>query len=102
MITISVLYPRTSGTTFDHVYYTEKHMPMVRARLKPVGLLGDTLLRASATLDGSAPAYELLGFLSFASAEEMQAALAAHGAEILGDIPNFTNAPPLIQLNVPV
>ncbi len=28
MIKISILYPNTSGSRFDMVYYVEKHMPM--------------------------------------------------------------------------
>ena len=39
------------------------------------------------------------GFLTFDSESQVQAALAKHGQEILGDIPNYTNVHPLMQVN---
>jgi len=37
MIRVSILYPRSEGTTFDIDYYVSKHMPLVQKEL------GDTL-----------------------------------------------------------
>jgi hypothetical protein len=33
MIKVTVMYPYTEGARFDHVYYRDQHMPMVKARL---------------------------------------------------------------------
>lgn len=33
MIKVSVMYPYAAGARFDHVYYRERHMPMVKQRL---------------------------------------------------------------------
>ena len=33
MIKVSVMYPNTPGARFDHAYYKDKHMPLVKARL---------------------------------------------------------------------
>lgn len=33
MIKISVVYPNSAGVRFDHAYYRDKHMPMVKDRL---------------------------------------------------------------------
>src|SRR5436190_21645206 len=33
MIKVSVMYPYSEGARFDHVYYRDRHMPMVKARL---------------------------------------------------------------------
>lgn len=33
MFKISVMYPNTPGARFDHAYYRDKHMPLVKARL---------------------------------------------------------------------
>src|SRR6185312_4185403 len=33
MIKVSVMYPNTPGGRFDHDYYRDKHMPLVKARL---------------------------------------------------------------------
>lgn len=102
MVAVTVLYPKTESSHFDFEYYLTRHIPMVQARWGAMGLTGAELLRGSAAMDGSAPAYELVGKLLFTSVEAMQAALEVHGAEILGDIPNFTNVQPLIQVNDPI
>src|SRR5690349_18689692 len=33
MIKVSVMYPNTPGSRFDHDYYRDKHMPLVKARM---------------------------------------------------------------------
>ena len=38
MIKVSVMYPNTAGARFDHAYYRDKHMPLVKR------LMGDACL----------------------------------------------------------
>jgi uncharacterized protein (TIGR02118 family) len=33
MIKVNVMYPYTEGARFDHAYYRDRHMPMVKSRL---------------------------------------------------------------------
>jgi hypothetical protein len=33
MIKVTVMYPYTEGARFDHAYYRDRHMPMVKAKL---------------------------------------------------------------------
>lgn len=33
MIKVNVMYPYAEGARFDHAYYRDRHMPMVKARL---------------------------------------------------------------------
>lgn len=33
MIKVSVMYPDTVGVRFDHEYYRDRHMPMVKTKL---------------------------------------------------------------------
>src|SRR3984893_12406945 len=33
MIKVSVMYPNTPGARFDHAYYRDKHMPLVKKRM---------------------------------------------------------------------
>ena len=33
MIKVTVMYPYAEGARFDHAYYRDRHMPMVKARL---------------------------------------------------------------------
>jgi uncharacterized protein (TIGR02118 family) len=99
MVVISVLYPKAGESHFDHDYYLQKHMPLVRSRWQAMGLIRDVLMRGSLTLDGGEPGFELIGFLTFHSVDQVQAALAAFGQEIIEDIPNFTNVTRLIRMN---
>ena len=33
MIKVSVMYPYTADARFDHAYYRDKHMPLLKARM---------------------------------------------------------------------
>ena len=33
VIKVSVMYPNTPGARFNHEYYRDKHMPLVKARM---------------------------------------------------------------------
>jgi uncharacterized protein (TIGR02118 family) len=91
MVVISVMYPATPGSRFDLGYYTGVHLPLVRRLLDPMGLKSLTYWQP----DAPSP-YQLIAELRFAGRESMMAALQAHGAETQADIPNFTDAAPVI------
>lgn len=100
MISLTVLYPKTSDSHFDLNYYVNTHTPLVKDRLTPFGLTGVDL---RAGLAGGAPdtpaTYAMICNLSFETVEALQAALAAHGPELIGDIPNFTDVQPTMQIS---
>ena len=99
MIRVSVLYPNNPGSHFDISYYTTKHIPMLR------GLLGAALLQV--TVDegiaggtpGSPAPFLAVGHLSFESVEAFQKAFGPHAAQIRGDVPNYTDSLPTIQIS---
>lgn len=99
MIKVSVLYPNNEGTTFDMDYYCNSHMPMVQEKL------GAACKRTAAEqgLGGAAPGssapYIAMGHLYFDSAEAFTAAFTPHAQAIMGDVPNFTNAEPIVQVS---
>jgi uncharacterized protein (TIGR02118 family) len=99
MAILSVLYPKSEQSTFDHSYYVEKHIPFVKSLLTEHGLQRIDLLRGVAATDGGAPAFELIGNIYFATKEQIGPALQAHGAEIIADIPNFTNIVAVVQIS---
>ena len=99
MVLVSVLYPNQSGSRFDERYYLDKHIPLVRQRWEPMGLTDLRLLRGTATPDGGPAPFRVVALLTFASAEALGKAAAAHGAEVFGDIPNFTDVQPVSQVN---
>jgi uncharacterized protein (TIGR02118 family) len=99
MIKVSVMYPNGPGATFDMDYYVNSHMPMVRKKLAPA-LLGMQIEQGVGGAEpGSAPTYLGLGHLIFASVESFGEAFAPHAEAILGDIPNYTNTQPVIQVS---
>lgn len=93
------MYPGTA-TRFDYDYYVNKHTPMVNELWKPLGLMSVEISKGvSGLVPGSKPAYVTITNLTFTSVEALQGALAASGAQVLGDIPNFTDVQPEVQLN---
>ncbi len=99
-ITITVMYPDTPGSKFDMDYYLQKHGPLLHRLWGPLGLTGLKVLKGLGTPDPKTPApYRIIALVEFKSLEAVQAAVAAHGAEVMGDIANFTDAPPQIQIN---
>ncbi len=99
MIKVSVMYPNTSGATFDMAYYLNSHMPMVRQKLG-VALKGMAVEEGLGGAQPGAPAaYLAMGHLSFDSVEAFQAVFTTHAPAILADIPNYTNTQPVIQIS---
>ncbi len=87
MIAVTILYPRTDDSTFDMDYYTATHMPMLAEAV------GDDChgWGAASIADGK---YAAMGWMSVTSQDAFNAAMAEHGAKIMGDVPNYTNVRP--------
>lgn len=98
MTKVSVMYPNGEGHTFDLAYYTETHLPLVGS------LLGDTL-RGTAVekgvggSDGAPSAYLILSHLYYDSVEAFEASFGPNAEKIMGDLPNFTNTQPVLQIS---
>jgi uncharacterized protein (TIGR02118 family) len=99
MIKVSVMYPKTEESTFDLAYYRDTHMELVRDRL------GDACKRTAIEsglaggAPGEGPTYIAMGHMYFDSVADFQTAFGPHAKEILGDIPNFTNVQPTVQIS---
>ncbi len=97
MILVSVMYP--AGGRFDMDYYLGHHMPLVRERWSSFGLHEARVVRGVSTPDGGEAPYQVMALLTWESADAFQKAAAAHGAEIFGDIPKFTDRQAQVQIN---
>jgi uncharacterized protein (TIGR02118 family) len=99
MIKVSVLYPNGADTTFDMDYYLAQHMPMVKSKLGTVckGIAVEHGLGGGQP--GSSPAFIAMGHLYFDSVDAFQQAFGTHAEAIVADIPNYTNAQPMIQVS---
>jgi uncharacterized protein (TIGR02118 family) len=99
MIKVSVMYPYAPGARFDHDYYRDKHMPLLAARMGAAcksytidkGLAGGA--------PGAPPTYIGMCHVFADSVESFQAAFGPHAKEILGDIPNYTDLKPVMQIS---
>ena len=87
MIAVTILYPRTDDSTFDMDYYTSTHMPML------ADALGDACKGWGAAAIGDGK-YAAMGWATVESQDAFNAAMAEHGAKIMGDVPNYTNVQP--------
>lgn len=98
MTQVNVLYPN-SGGRFDFDYYVGKHIPMVK-RLGDRSTLRDVRVTRveSGVGPGSRQEYVCIASMIFDSPDSVQKFLAAHGAEIFADVPNYTDLQPVIQM----
>jgi uncharacterized protein (TIGR02118 family) len=99
MITVSVLYPNQPGLHFDIDYYCTKHIPLVRQLVGPA-LLKVAVEHGVAGIEpGAPPPYLAIGRLYFESVAAFQKAFGPHFSEIAADVPNYTNANPVLQIS---
>lgn len=99
MIKVSVLYPNTEGTTFDHDYYKNSHMVLVKKKMTPNGLRSTAIDKGVAGgAPGSPAPFHAMGHLLFDSMEDFQKAF-SDADEVMADIPNYTNAEPQILIS---
>ena len=99
MIRFSVLYPATDGRKFDMDYYLKTHIPLFQKRLGAA--IKDIRVEQgmSGIMPGSGAPYVAMVHASFDSAEAFQSAFLPHAAEIQGDIPNYTDIQPVVQIS---
>ncbi len=97
MIRVCVMYPKQEGGNFDYDYYLNKHMVLVKERWGDA-LRGCEVHKGISGAGGSEETYVTVASLKFDNVPAFEAALAAHAGEIMGDIPNFTNIDPVIQI----
>ncbi len=100
MICVSVLYPNTAGKKFDHDYFAQKHMPLVFGKSKDLGMIRyefDTGIAGGAP--GAPAPFVTVARLYLDDMEAFQRIMGAHGAEFMGDIPNYTDIEPQFQVS---
>nr|WP_311527173.1 EthD family reductase [uncultured Ralstonia sp.] len=99
MIKVTVMYPYTEGARFDHAYYRDRHMPLVKARLGGACAYYTIDKGLAGRAPGSPPAFVAMCAFICDSAEAYEAAIQPHRAEILGDIANYTDIVPMVQVS---
>ena len=99
MIKVSVMYPNTPGSSFDHAYYRDKHMPLLKARMGAACKSYTVDKGLAGGAPGSAATYVGMCDIFCDTVESFQAGFGPHAKEIMADIPNYTDLTPVIQIS---
>ena len=99
MIKVSVMYPNTPGARFDHDYYRDTHMLLLKARMGAACKHYTVEKGLAGGAPGSPAAYIAMCHIFCDSVEAFQAAFGPHAKEIMGDIPNYTDLKPVVQIS---
>ncbi|MDD4927612.1 MAG: EthD family reductase [Methylotenera sp.] len=99
MIKISILYPNLGR--FDMDYYLNKHMPCsIELLSKGRGYRGVSVERGlGGAMPGYTPAHVAMCHYLFDTADDFMAAFMPHAAELQGDMLNYTDIEPIIQVS---
>ncbi len=99
MIKVSVMYPHQPGARFDHAYYRERHMPLVKSRMGAACLYYTVDQGLAGGAPGQPPTYVAMCHIHADSVEAFQAAFGPHAKEIMADIANYTDIAPVMQIS---
>jgi len=99
MIKVSVMYPNTAGARFDHEYYRDKHMPLVKSRLGASCKYYTVDKGLAGGAPGTSATYVAMCQIFCDSVQSFQAGFGPHAQEIMADIPNYTEIAPVIQIS---
>ena len=99
MIKVSVMYPNTPGARFNHDYYRDKHMPLVKAKMGDSCKYYTIDKGLAGGAPGTAATYVGMCHIFCDSVEAFQGGFGPHAKEIMGDIPNYTDLSPVIQIS---
>ena len=99
MIKVSVMYPNNPGARFDHDYYRDKHMPLVKERMGAHCKFYTVDKGLGGGPPGSAPTYIAMCHIFCDSLEAYGAGMGPHRKEITADIANYTDQKPIIQIS---
>ncbi len=98
MIKVSVMYPSAPDAKFDHAYYRDKHMPLLKERM------GDycthyTIDKGIAGAGGAAAPFICMGHIFSDSIEAFQAGFGPHAQELAADVVNYTDVKPMMLIS---
>ena len=91
-IAVQVMYPKSEK--FNWEYYIPVHMRMVEEKMAPLNWF--VMKGAEGVIP---PTYQAIAFMVFEHQSQWEEAFAKTSAELLADIPMYTDAQPVIQVS---
>ena len=100
MIRVTVAYTNQEGKKFDWDYFTGTHADIVHREMDSRGMVRFEQDKGiSAAGPNAPPPFVALGHLTFNTLDEVHQAFMAAGRPVMGDIPNYTDIEPAIQIS---
>jgi uncharacterized protein (TIGR02118 family) len=101
MFNISSIYARKEGFNFDFDYYLNKHMPRSIELLSGAKGFKGVSVERGVDIDelDIESSYVAMCHYYFDTLEDFMAAFGPHAEELRGDIVNYTDIVPTIQIN---
>src|SRR5215472_213271 len=99
MVRVSIFYPSKPGSRFDVDYYLETHMPLA------IGALGTAVKHVSVEIGkiggmpDQLPPFTAICAFTCESVEAFTSAFLPHADLLQGDIANYTDIAPVIQVS---
>jgi uncharacterized protein (TIGR02118 family) len=93
------MYPTRGGVRFDHEYYRKKHLPLIKSRMGAALRYYTIDKGLGSAAPGSPAEFVAMCHLMCDSVATYQAAFGPYAKEILGDIANFTDVKPILQIS---
>lgn len=101
MFNISSIYPKKDEYQFDFDYYLNTHMPMSIEKLSGAKGFKGVSVERGIELDEPRieSSYIAMCHYYFDTLENFMAAFMPHAEELQGDLVNYSNIEPIIQIN---
>ncbi|WP_429324171.1 EthD family reductase [Paraburkholderia sp. GAS348] len=99
MIEVSVMYANTPDARFDHEYYRDRHMPLLKKCMGEACLYYTVDKGLAGGSPGEPATYVAMCHFFCDSVESFQTDVGPHAKEIFGDIPNYTDLVPTLQIS---
>jgi len=99
MIRVTFLYPNTPGSRFNADYYIDVHMPLAIRLLQPTLKEVTAEVGVSSAMPDQPPPYAAIATFTFESVQAFGEAVMPHYKELHGDIPNYTDVEPVVQIS---